>query len=114
MIAISRFDAVRPPNSSGRASRSQPGGIGTSPHLPQQLLPLLTGHAVAVEVGARPLPAMVEEPHVVVGVLEREDLGLDERVEFVERGLDLGRNGEVHVGEPYVVSIPPCRAGVRA
>ena len=93
---------------------SQPaGGIGAATHLAQQLLPLLSRHTVVVEVGARPLTAMVEEPHVVVGVLQREDLGLDERVEVVERLLDLGWDGEVHDDAPYVLVMPPCRLGDR-
>ena len=66
------------------------------------------------EVGARPFTPMVEEPHVVVGVLEREDLRVDEGVEFVERLLDLGWDGEVHDREPYVLVIPPCRPDDRS
>ena len=96
MIAISRLLASRPPNSAGSASRSQPGGVGAPAHLAQQLLPLLARHAVVLEVGARPLAPVVEEAHVVVLRLERDDLALDERVEPIERRLDVGRDREVH------------------
>src|ERR1700704_5200705 len=44
---------------------------------------------------------MVEKTNVVVLLLERLDLALDERVERVEGGLNLVRYGEVHDG-PYL------------
>jgi hypothetical protein len=40
---------------------------------------------------------MIEEPDVVVGVLEGLDLVVDELIELVEQALDLRRNGEVHL-----------------
>ena len=80
-----------------RQRQPQPAGrVGASEHLSEQFLPLLAGHAVVLEVGAGPLTPVVEEPHVVVLLLERDDLGFDERVEVVERRLDLGWDGEVH------------------
>ena len=96
MIAISRLLASRPPNSAGSARRSQPAASARRRISPQQLLPVGAGHAVVLEVGAGPLPAVVEEALVVVLGLERRDLLLDERVERVQRGLDVGRDVEVH------------------
>jgi hypothetical protein len=72
------------------------GLVGAAAHLAQQLFPLGVGLAVILPVGARVLAAMVEETDVVVLVLERLDLLLDEGVERVELGLNVGRNGEIH------------------
>ncbi len=81
----------------GRERPPQPAGrISGAAHLTQQVLPLLAWYAVVLEVGSSPLPAVVEEPHVVVALLERNDLGLDERIEPVERVLDGGRDRKVH------------------
>ena len=56
--------------------------------------------AAGLEVGARVLAPVVEEPDVVVCLLERPDLALDELVDRVERRGDLRRNLEVHVVPP--------------
>ena len=96
MIAISRLLASWPPNSAGSAHRSQPGRIGAPTHLTQQVFPLLAWHPVVLEVGSGPLAPVIEEAHVVVALLERNDLGLDERIEPVERFLDVGGDREVH------------------
>ncbi len=82
------------------------GGVGSAAHLAQQLLPVLPRHAVVVEVGPSPLATMVEESDVVVLLLQRRDLGVDERIELVERVLDVGGNLEVH--RPSVAT-PPLR-----
>ena len=71
-------------------------GVGPAPHLGQELLPLQARDAPVFEVGARPLAPMVEEPDVVVGLLQGLDLGLDESIEIIERLLNVGRYGEVH------------------
>ncbi len=55
-----------------------------------------------LEVGARVLTAMVEEPDVVVGLLQGDDLAFDELVERIERRLDLGRYREVHRLSPVI------------
>jgi len=45
---------------------------------------------------------VIEEPHVVVGLLERLDLLLDEGVELGEVGADLCGDLEVHGRSPFV------------
>ena len=96
MIAISRLLALAAAELLGQREAQPAGGVGPPAHLAQQLLPLLAGDAVVLEVGAGPLAAVVEEALVVVLRLERRDLRLDEVVELVERGLDVGRDVEVH------------------
>ena len=92
----------------GRQREAQPaGGVGAAAHLAQQLLPFGAWNAAVVEVGARPLPAVIEEAHVVVGLLQRLDLAFDELVELVEGRLDLGRNREVHESGRYESRRPP-------
>ena len=39
---------------------------------------------------------VIEEAHVVVGLLERDDLAFDERVQLFEIGDEIGRQGKVH------------------
>ena len=81
----------------GRQGEAEPaGGVGPAPHLAQQRLPLRAGDAAVLEVGARPLAPMVEEPLVVVLGLQRRDLALDEVVDLVERLLDAVGHREVH------------------
>ena len=60
------------------------GGVGPAAGLAQQRLPLLVRQAAALPVGAGVLAAVVEEADVVVLLLERLDLALDEVVELVE------------------------------
>src|SRR5690606_10673840 len=72
------------------------GGVGPPPHLGQQRLPLLAGQAAAIPVGPGVLAAMVEEALVVVLGLAGLDLALDEVVELVEVGGDVGGDLEVH------------------
>ena len=51
----------------GREGEAQPaGGVGPAPHLAQERLPVGPGHAAGLEVGAGPLPPVVEEADVVV------------------------------------------------
>ena len=66
MIAISRLLASWPPYSAGSARRSQPAASARRRISREQLLPVGAGHAAVLEVGAGPLPAVVEEPDVVV------------------------------------------------
>ena len=60
------------------------GRVGAPARLAQQRLPLLVRQAAAVPVGAGVLAAVVEEADVVVLLLERLDLTLDELVELDE------------------------------
>ena len=62
----------------------------------EQVLPLVVRQPTAIPVGAGVLPAVVEEPDVVVLLLERLDHLLDEVVELVEVGRQIGRDREVH------------------
>src|SRR5690242_10675733 len=76
------------------------GSVGPAARLGEQFLPLPTGQAAAVPVGPGVLPAVVEEPFVVVLLLERLDLALDELVEFGQVVAQVLGEGEVH-GSPY-------------
>ena len=81
----------------GRQRQSQPTcRVGAATHLAQQLFPVLPWHATVFEIGAGVFAAMIEEADVVVLLLERFDLALDEFVELVERYLNVGGNFEVH------------------
>ena len=64
--------------------------------LAQQFFPFGPGQSARFKIGARPFAAVVEEADIVVGLLERLDLGLDEGVEFTQIGLKVGGNCEVH------------------
>ena len=75
------------------------GVVGAAACLAQQRLPLLVGQAAAIPVGAGVLAAMVEEADVVVLLLERLDLPLDEVVELAEVGDQFGRYRVVHAGQ---------------
>ena len=81
----------------GQRVTQPPGRIGEATHLAEQLFPIAAGDTAGVEIGARVLASMVEETDVVVGLLQRLDLSFDERVERVERRLDVGRDLEVHI-----------------
>src|SRR3954463_15732709 len=72
------------------------GGVRAAPHLRQELLPFASRNAAIVEIGARVLTPVIEEPDVVAGLFQRDDLALDELVERIECRLDLGRYCEVH------------------
>ena len=93
----------------GQRQSEPAGGIGPPAHLSQQLLPVLAGDAAVFPVRAGPLPAMVEESAVVVLLLERFDLALDELVQSVQGDLDLGWDGEVH--EPFSLYASGCTSG---
>ena len=73
-----------------------PGGVGAPHRLGQQGLPLAAGQATAVPVGAGILAPVIEEPDVVVLLLEGAYLPLDELVQFGEVGGQIGRDLEVH------------------
>ena len=72
------------------------GLVGESPGLGQQRLPLFGRETVAVPVGARVFAAVVEEPDVVVGLLEGTDRQVDEAVELVQIIGDVGGYLEIH------------------
>ena len=71
------------------------GGIGAVLGLAQQQLPFAPRQAAVLEIGPRPLAAMVEETDVVVLLLQRLDFFRDEAVEFVEIGDEIGRQREI-------------------
>ena len=78
------------------------GVVGAPLRLAQQRLPLLARQAVAVPVGARVFAAVVEEADVVVLLLERLDLRLDEAVEFVQVGGESWRKVEIQAALPEI------------
>ena len=73
------------------------GGIRPAAGLGQQGLPLVPGQAAIVPVGASMLTPVVEEPVVVVLVLKRHDLRLDEPVELGEIVDEMLGQIEIHV-----------------
>jgi hypothetical protein len=72
------------------------GFVGDRARFGEQCLPVLARQTVVVPVGARMFAAMIEEPDVIVAVLDRHDLLFDELIEFVEIVLQFFRNLEVH------------------
>src|SRR5262249_29684451 len=84
-----------------------PGGVGPTSRLTQQRLPLVVGEPAAVPVGAGVLATVVEEADVVVLLLERLDLPLDEVVELVEVVGEILGQLEVHAGD----SVPSPNVG---
>ena len=77
--------------------------VGAAGRFLQQGLPFLVRQTVPVPVGACILPAMIEEAVVVVLVLERLDLGLDETFEFGVVVFQILRDGEIHGGQSFPV-----------
>ena len=73
-----------------------PSLVGAAAGLAQQGLPLVARQAAGLEVGAGVFAPVVEEADVVVLLLQRLDLGVDEPVELVEVVLDVLRNVEIH------------------
>ena len=72
------------------------GGVGEVLGLAQQRFPFMPRQAAIVEIGARPFAAMIEEADVVVGRFQRLDLALDEAIEFVEIGDEVGGQCKIH------------------
>ena len=68
--------------------------------LPQQRLPLVARQAAVLEIGARPLAAVIEEALVVVLSLKRLDFRLDEAVKLGEIIDEILGQVEVHVRPP--------------
>ncbi len=77
-------------------------GVGPPARLAQQRLPLRVGQAAAVPVGARILPTVIEETDVVVLLLERPNLTLDELVELIQVVGEVFGNVEIHHDRPNV------------
>src|SRR5262249_12245405 len=65
-------------------------------HPAQQRLPLLVRQAAAMPVGAGVLAPVIEEAGVVVPLLERLDLALDEAIHVGEEGGEVLGDLEVH------------------
>jgi hypothetical protein len=73
------------------------GRIGPPSRFAQQILPLVVGEPAALPIRAGVLATVVEEADVVVLLLERLDLPLDEVVELEEVGGEVGGDREVDV-----------------
>ena len=71
-------------------------GVRPPPGLPQELLPLPAGQPTPVPIRSGILPPVVEEPDVVVLLLQRLDLPLDELVQLDEVGGKISRQLQVH------------------
>src|SRR5581483_1403424 len=78
--------AIGPPELFRQGPPQEPGRICPPLHLAEELVPLFSGHAAPLDVGAGELPPMVEEADVVVLLLEGLDL----------LGDDVVRDFEVH------------------
>ena len=77
-----------------------PSGIRTPARLAQERLPFGVREAAAIPIRAGVFAAVVEEPDVVIGSFERCDLALDEVVQHVQVRGQIGRDLEVHSGNP--------------
>jgi len=75
-----------------------PGSVGAAPRLAQQRFPLLVGQAAAVPVGACVLAAVIEEAIVVVLMLQRHDLALNELIKLGQCVRNFLGNVEIHGG----------------
>lgn len=80
------------------------GGIGASAGFGEQFLPVPAREPAAFPVGAGVFPAVVEEADIVVGLFERDDLLLDEIVQFVQIGDQIGGQFEIH-GDSYAFAL---------
>ena len=94
------------------------GLVGEVLDVAQQPLPFGSGQPAMLEIRARPFAAMIEEADVVVGLLERADLDVDEGVELPEIFGQAARKVEVHVlvrwqGYSSAVPLPSALAGRR-
>ena len=77
-----------------------PRGIGLARRGAEKLFPLVARQPLIVPIGARMFAAVVEKADIVVGVLERLDLGLDKRIELVQIRLQIGGHRKIHVSLP--------------
>ena len=64
-----------------QAEPEMPGLVRQALRLAQQLFPFLARQALVLEIGSGPFAAMIEEPYIVVLLLQRLDLVLDELIE---------------------------------
>ena len=102
--AVAAAEALR------QVPAQEPRLVGLLAHPHQQRFPLGVGQSVALPVGARVLPAVVEEADVVVFLLDGLDDVVDERVQVVEQLSDVRGDGEVHARQPTRRPvIPPSR-----
>ena len=84
-----------------------PRGVGQPRRRAQQLFPFVARQTLIIPVGARMFAAMVEKADIVVRHLQRLDLGRDESVEFVQIGLQIGRNRKIHRLSPLFFIAAP-------
>ena len=86
-----------PPYVLGQREAQMAGRVGEVLRPPQQRLPFVARQAAMFEIGARPFAPMVEEADVVVGLFERLDLRVDERIELGEIVEEAAGQIEVHI-----------------
>jgi len=98
MMAMPRFVPSRRRRRRGRRTGSGR-RVGAPYGLAQQFLPLRARQAAAVPVGPRVLAPVVEEPDVVVLLLQRPDLPLDELVQLGQVAGEVRGDVEVHIGK---------------
>ena len=95
MLADSRhaqIGAVLAAKFLGQGVAIMAGGIGDLSHFDQQRFPFLGRQTLVFPVGPRILAPVVEEADIVVALLDRLDLGLDEGVQHVQIVFNLLRN----------------------
>ena len=93
------FELFCPPYSRGRLKRKKPALSARRFACAEEFLPFLAWQAAFLEVGACVFPAVVEEAVVVVLVLERGDLVVDElRRDGRDSLADLGGRSKFMVG----------------
>jgi nucleoid DNA-binding protein len=80
----------------GEAEAVEASFVGKLLAFDEEIFPFVAWETAFIPVGARVFAAMVEEAVVVVLTLEGVDFVLDELVEAVEVGLEIGGDVEVH------------------
>jgi hypothetical protein len=73
-----------------------PRGVSQAAGPAQQLLSFGTGQTATIPVSAGILAAVIEEPDVVVGLFQRNNLAFDEVVELPEIVDEFSRQRQVH------------------
>ena len=91
-----------------------PRQVGSAPHFSQERLPIVVRQAAGIKISPRKLAAVVKKTDVVVLLLQRLDLALNERVKLGQISLDGGGNGEVHGSTLNQFPGPPRRLCKRA
>jgi hypothetical protein len=81
--------------------------VGANSHLSEQVFPLLARHAAVLEVRPLVFSPVVEKADVVVLLLQRLDLRLDELIQVLQQLLDILRYIKIHLCSPRLRAFVP-------